>query len=321
MAHQSGARAPLLIGFEPTFGTLATTGIKIPFNSDGLKGSQELNQAGTMTGRRDPTEPFLGKKGAEGPLTIPLDSTVFWYLAKAMFGVPVTTGADPYVHEFKIGDTMPSLSIEKGFPDLTTDRFNQFLGCKADSFGINIGGSGELVADMGFFGAEDQWAASSMDASPAEPTLSRVHNSQAVVAEGGATSSIISKLSLNLNFGLDKRDDLILIGGGGVRGSIPEGIVGVSGAITAIFDDAGYTLLQKGVNNTESSLKVTMTAGASSVVEFEIEELFYSRESPVVAGPQGLLTTLNFQGFFGNGSEDSAFVCRITNSDEHSGGI
>jgi hypothetical protein len=46
----------------------------------------------------------------------------------------------------------------------------------------------------------------------------------------------------------------------------------------------------------------------------EIQELLYERNSVDIPGPQGLLTDLNFVGYYANGSEASGVVARVTNA-------
>ena len=86
----------------------------------------------------------------------------------------------------------------------------------------------------------------------------------------------------------------------------------VSGNIKTLFENT--TLLDKAINSTETSIKLTVTGSASSIFEIESQELQYERNSVDIPGPQGLLVDLNFQGYYTDGSEASAAVMRITNS-------
>lgn len=310
MAHQSGANVVLLLGYESAFKTIATDGFSLPFNTFGVKGSQSLNKASTIRGNRNPVEPFLGNRDVAGSIVVPIDSLAMAYWLKAMFGAPTTTGAGPYTHEYKVSAVMPSLTLETQFTDLVTDKFNQFLGCKVDSFSISVGGDGELVGNIGIVGASDSLAAASFDGTPTTVAIGRVNNFNAAILEGGGALANATEFSLNLNFDLDK--SRYVIGGAGVRGSMPDGIVGVSGNIKTLFEDS--TLLDKAIAKTETSLKVTVTAAATSIFELEIQELYYARNSPDVPGPTGLMVDLNFEGFYTNGAEASAIVARLTNS-------
>ena len=313
MTQQRGANVSILIGFETAFAVAATAGFKMPINSINLRPSQTINTAATLQGNRNPVQPFRGNKDVNGTIVVPLDSRAMWYWFYAMFGAPTTSGSGPYEHVFKVPSFQPSLTIEEQFTDLDTDAYVRYRGCKIGSFSLDIGGDGELVATMNVVGADYDIATSPFDAAPTTVILDRVANFQAALTEGGLSFANATEFSVNLDMGLDTNQ--FVIGGGGVRGSIPEGIVGISGQLTSMFEDV--SLINKAVNGAESELTLTITDNASSIVELEIQELEYAVNAPEVPGPQGLVQALDFQGFYADGSEASAIVARLTNVDEH----
>lgn len=310
MALQKGSTVKILLGEETTFDTAPSAGFQVPVNTFGLRANRAKNTAITLTGTRNPAAPFDGNLVISGPIVIPIDSLCLPYWLQKMFGDSTPTGTDPYVHEFKIGNTMPSFTLETQFTDLATDKFNQFTGCKTTGFSIEIGGDGELTGSIEVAGAGESMENSSFDASPTVVSLARLANFEAAITEGGGALSIATALSLNIDFGLDL--DKYVIGGSGALGQIPEGIVSVSGNIKTLFENT--TLIDKAIASTESSLKLTVTSSASSIFELEIQELEYERNSPDISGPTGLLVDLNFQGYYIDGSEASALVARVTNA-------
>lgn len=310
MALQKGSTVNILIGEETTFDTVATVGFVVPVNSFGVRANRAKNTAVTLTGTRNPAAPFDGNLALAGPVVVPIDSLAMPYWLQKMFGDAVTTGADPFVHEYKIGSSMPSFSLEAQYTDLAVNKYDQFTGCKVAAFSIDVGGDGELVGNIEVVGASETMAGSAFDAAPTTITLARLANFEAAITEGGGALAIATGLSLNINFGLDL--DKYVIGGGGVLGRIPEGIVSVSGNLKTLFEDT--TLLTKALNSTESAIKLTVTGSASSIFELEIQELEYERNSPDIQGPTGLLVDLNFQGFYADGAEASAIVARVTNA-------
>jgi tail tube protein len=310
MTQQRGVNTSIKIGFENVaYGTVADTGFIMPFNSCGVVGQKARNTPATIRGRRDPAAPFSGNQNVNGPIVVPADSVAMIYWLMAMFGNPSSSGAGPYVHEFKIGSSMPSFSLEKAFTDLATDVYERFVGCKISTFSMTVGGDGELIANMGVLGSKMTEETTPFDAAPIVPSLARVQNFNAALLEGGSSLSNSTEFSINLDFGLDPNS--FVIGGGGIRGDIPEGIVAVTGNLKTLFEDK--SLLDKAIADTETSLKVTITASASSVMEFEIQELLYSVNGVPVDGPQGLIVSLDFAGYWTNGAEGSAMVARATN--------
>lgn len=310
MAHQKGSTVDFLLGFENSaYGTAATTAFTVPVNSSEVRNNRNKNSAATLSGSRNPTVPFSGNVIVSGPIVVPIDSLVLPYWCVAMFGDPSSSGEGPYVHEFKIADTMPSFTWQPSFTDLATDKYEEFVGCKVAGFSMTVGGEGELAATLEIAGANSTLEAAAMDGAPSALTLARLDNFEAAILEGGGSLSNATELSLNIDFGLDTSN--YVIGGEGILGSMPEGNVSVAGNLKTLFEDT--TLLDKAIADTESSLKLTITNSASSIFEIEIQELEYSVNSPAVPGPEGLLVDLDFQGFYTNGSEASAVVMRVTN--------
>jgi len=309
--QQRGVNAQILFGIENVaFGTVATVGFVLPMNTCGVTGVKTRNSPATLTGTRNTVAPFAGNQDVNGPIVIPLDSGAMPYWLIAMFGDPTTTGADPYVHEFKVPSLMPSFSLEKAFTDLAVDVFERYVGCKVQSLGMTFGGDGELVGNIAILGAQMSHEAAAFDAAPTTVTLARVENFDAAILEGGAALTNATELSLNVDFGLDPSS--FVIGGGGIRGDIPEGLVMVTGKTTTLFEDK--SLLDKATGDTETSLKITVTASASSILEFEIQELLYSVNGVPIEGPQGLLVNLDFVGYYADGAEASNIMARVTNS-------
>lgn len=313
MTQQKGATTTIMLGTEASYKTIATAGFVLPVNDVAVVGTQSLQQPATITGNRNPVTPFAGNRTVEGPITLPADSVAMWYWLEQMFGSPGTTGADPYVHEFKVGSSMGSFSLEETFTDLATDLYTQFLGCKIARWSMTIGGDGELVSSVDIIGASESHESSSMDGSPTTVDLARVDNFSAALTEGGVTLANATEVSFNIDFGLDP--SVFCIGGSGIRSQLPAGIVSVGGTLTTLFEDD--SLLTKAAAETESALKITITESASSVLEIEFQEIKYERNSASIPGPQGLLIPLNFLGYYDDGSESSSIVVRLTNSEAH----
>lgn len=309
MSHQKGSTTVFKLGYElVAFGTPAAAGYILPINSFDVRSTRALNRADTLSSSRNPLEPFAGNLIVNGNIVVPVDSVAMAYWLIAIFGLPTTTGSGPYVHEFKIPSVQRSLTLETGFTDLATDKFQRFVGCKVNSLALTVGGDGELVATMGVMGKSDSMEAATFHAGT-DITMARVNNFQAALLEGGSSLGNATEVSININCPIDP---YYVIGGAGSVGSLAERKVEVSGNLKTLFEDV--SLMDKALAGTESSIKLTVTGAANSIFELEIQELLYERNSVPVPGPQGLLVDLNFQGFYANGSEASGIVARLTNS-------
>jgi len=96
MAHAKGSNFRLVGGWETDFNTLPDaprTALVLPVNSCGLKADQPLRQPGTMTGRRDPAEPYAGFVACSGDITVPLEAASIGFFLKGLLGAPTTAQA------------------------------------------------------------------------------------------------------------------------------------------------------------------------------------------------------------------------------------
>lgn len=313
MGQARGYKSSVVIDFETTFGVDpgAPDGKVMPINSYDVSASRALNSAQTITGNRNPVMPFSGFTSVQGQAVIPVDLVAMGYWLKGLFGDPTTTGAGPYNHVFKIGDSQPSMVIEKTFDfGGGSKTYIKQNGVKLGSLGINFGGDGELTAQIGVVGAKEAAPnATPYDASPASVSLNRVGNFQAAITEGGTAIATVTECSINVEMGLDSSG--YVIGGGGSLGDIPEGLAAVSGSITALFKDTA--LLTKAAAGTESSLAITLTSGTHSL-KFEIPELLFQLQTPGINGPQGVRVTLPFQAYLDNGAGASAMIVTLINA-------
>jgi len=244
MTQATGAASKVLLGFESAFKTIATDGFVVPVNNSTLKGSKNQNSAATITGNLNPVEPFDGNLAVAGQITVPVDSIAFWYWLRAALGAPTTTGSGPYIHTYKAGTTRESITIEHQFLDLGTAKYFQYTGCKISGMSFSAGDDGELVANFDIVGAEESIETSSFDASPTTLSLGRLKNTHLALTEGGGAMSNAKLVDVNINFNLDTSN--YVIGGGGVLGSLPDGIYSVAGNLNALFEDT--TLLEKGID-------------------------------------------------------------------------
>jgi hypothetical protein len=215
-------------------------------------------------------------------------------------------------HTFKIDPSasLPSFVLETGFTDLASAAYQRLVGCKVNSMGIDMGGDGELTASVNVLGVSGSLETTAYDASVTaiEPFNERWNQLDSGASEGGSTVEVVSTVGFQFNNNLDP--DSFVIGGQGKRRAAPAGIAGVGGTISALFEDT--TILTKAVNQTESSMKV-MYVNSMETIAFQFDEVMYQDNGPAVGGPEGVMLDLEFQAFYGDGSNESALVVEIVN--------
>lgn len=313
MPRAKGYNSQLALAYESVYGQTPAPpaiGYNMPFNQSKIAVSQNLIESATIRGRRDKAQPAVGNTDVSGSIVVPIDQIGFGFWLRAMFGNPTTTGSgDPYTHVFKVTGSQPSLVLEQQYPDIPA--YETFNGCKVNKFSFSLGGDKELTANLDILGAKRTVGATPFNATPASISLLKFSNFQGTIEEGKPTLEplgVVTEASLNAEFGLD--GNTYAIGGGGYRTDLPEGTLQVTGSIKALFKDT--TLLNKAINNTESSLKVKFASGTHSL-EFLLEEVIFQQTSPGIESDKGISISLPFKAFYENGTGGSIIVATLVN--------
>jgi len=312
----TGALSKLVIGFESVaYGTASTTGYDVPFVSSGLTMNRNKTTSSIIRGDFNPVKPSPGNKSVSGTIVVPFDSIASWYWLKSAFNTVATTGTDPYTHEFTMEGTTKrtSLTIEHQYLDLDTPQYFQYTGCKVASMSFSAGGEGELLLNMQIVGSDRSIESSSFDGSATEISYDPVNQSEAALTEGGSAFADATNISFDINFNPDTSQ--YVIGGGGALGAIPDGVMAVTGNLSALFKDTA--LLTKASGNTETALVVTYNGGTSNQVIAEFPELQYSEADPPIEGPQGIVVSLPWSAYYDDGTDSSSVVIQLINGDEH----
>lgn len=211
------------------------------------------------------------------------------------------------------GGTSTNTGLIKGDNDGGTSGFLSLINTSGDfqnDEALTDGGTGAATCD-GTLGS------ASIDTSYTDNGHSPFDGfSIGTLQEGGSDVAVVKDVEITLDNDLD--GDNYVIGGGGIRRSLPEGIVKVSGTINALFED--LTMFNKALRFTETSLKIIWkhgtgagTAGNESL-ELLIPEMKFSRETPVIEGPKGILYRGPFEAYYSDSSEASAIQIILKNA-------
>lgn len=219
-----------------------------------------------------------------------------------------------FKHTYKILPIadLPSMDIELGFQDLVPPVYNLYKGVKVDSMELETGGDEELVATISTIGASRDKRNTPFDAAiPASVRGSRrFQNFQATAREGQplTASGVLRQFNLTLSNNLDTES--FVIGGGGIRVALPEGIAEVGGSLEALFADE--VILDKAIGVTETSFEISYDNGPSLLV-MRFPEAVVSQNDPGVPGPEGVILELDFQAYKDDDAEGSALVAELFN--------
>jgi hypothetical protein len=190
--------------------------------------------------------------------------------------------------------------------------------CLIDATGVFQ--NNETITDTGTGSAtvDGTLGDSSIDSAHTDPGHTPFDGfSISTIQEGGSDIAYLSAVDLTLENNLDGNS--YVIGGGGVRRELPEGLVKVSGTITALFES--MALYRKAIAFMETSLKIIWTLGTGAgtagneSLEILIPELKFSKETPVIDGPGGILYKGPFEAYYDNAMEATAIQAILKNAE------
>ena len=303
MPQARGSQSAIVLYDETVFGQAPGTplGTKLYVVSCGIKAAQALADSETLTSVRARGRPTRNNIDVAGPLPIEIHPESIGQILRHTLGQNVTTGTDPYTHTMTIGALPVGMTIEKdhGGNIAGAGRYERFFGCRVGSASFSFPQNGYPRAEFNIRGADHLLESSVLDATPDDYGCSPFSAFEASVEEGGDTLAVATEISFTIDNGLDENG--YAIGGAGKRRNMAEGFATISGSLTAMFEDA--TLINKAINGTESSLKITLSRGnglgsaGNESLEFFLQQLQYERTSPEITGPGGVLVQLGFRNY------------------------
>lgn len=257
---------------------------------------------------------------AGGTFTIPSGSTGADLTVTVVAGsLPGTNQSDninipaSFEHRFTIGDLPVGFVLEKDFgANIASNRYEKFNGCRVASLAVDYPTEGFVAVSAELKAATSVLASALLDATPNDYGHSSFSSSQVVtIEEGGAVLGKSTECNFTLNNELDETG--YVIGGGGIRGDLPEGFATVTGQAVTLFESTD--LMNKAINNTESSLRVVLSRGTgdgtdgNGYVELHAKQLEWERNSVPIDGPAGLRLTMGFKAYGPN-----ALTAKIRNT-------
>lgn len=317
MAQARGIATKILLWDEAAYGVTPATPVAetLYYRSCSVKGSIARATDETISGLRGMPPSIQTNRDISGQIVQTLAPQSCIKLLKHLIGIPVITTvgtATQYVFGYTNG--LPAgfgMETDFGAAIAPPGRYHVNRGCRISKGSFRFQPSGYVDATYDVRGATfDIAGTTSLDATPDDFGHAGFSMFTASIKEGGTTIATVTETSVDVDNDLD--DSLFVIGGGGVRGDLPEGFAKWSGKLTALFKDG--TLLSKGLNNTESSLLIELKNGTgdgtagNEYFGLDIPNLYYDYQSPEVPGPKGLKVDLSFNGHRAGAAEIGAKV-------------
>jgi len=301
MAIAVGSRRQLIYVAESTWGTTPATPVcKVLRNTggNGIQLNRDTLQSNEMRSDRAVADVKQGNKKLS--LTVPFEFSASSYddlLESALFGTWTT-------NVLKQGVTLKSLSIEEGHTDI--NQYQVLTGAVVNDLSLSVKVNSIVTGSFGIIGKDaSAYSGVSIDATPdPAPTTTPFDSYTGSLKEGGSTIAVVTGIDLNLNNNIEQ---LFTLFNDATR-QIAPGRAQVSGNVSLYFEST--TLINKYINDTETSLEFTLQDGKGNSYTFLIPRVKFSGYDKSISENQ-IVITLPFQGLYDSTEGTALKVTRV----------
>ncbi len=292
MAIASGSRHSMGFITEAAFGVTpnnpAFKALRHVSTTLGL--SKESLQSNELRADRQIADFRHGNKSITGDIGVELSYGSFDDLLEAVLGG--TWAADTPsagIAQLKAGIVRRSFSIERHFEDV--DQYLRFTGVNFNTLSLSVAPNAMVTGTLGMMGKGMTTSATALSGStyPAATTTSPFDSFTGTINENNSAIAIITDLSLNLDNGMSTT----YVVGSSETLDPSIGRSNVTGSITAYFENT--VLLNKFVNETETSIDFTLTDVAGNTYFFDLPRIKYNSGQPDVTDENPVTITFDFQ--------------------------
>lgn len=265
---------------DPVFEYVRHTGTTLGLSKEGLQ-SEELRDDRQISDFRH------GARQVGGDITFELSYGSFDPILEALLGGTWTNDV------LKAGAIRRSFTFERFFGDiLPADKpYHRFTGVEFNTLQLKVNANEMITGTIGVVGKDMLTDSAAIPGATygAVSTTSPLDSFTGTLNEAGTPIAVITEIQLNLNNGLDPRFVV-----GSKTTLLPAiGRSNVSGTITAYFEDS--LLLDKFINEVESSILFNLPDGAGNNLKFSLPRIKYNGGQPDVQGEGPITLSMPFQ--------------------------
>lgn len=208
----------------------------------------------------------------------------------------------------KAGVTRRSFTVERFFGDiLTADKpYHRFTGVELNTLSLAINANAMITGSFGVLGQNMVTATTAITGATYAPatTTSPLDSFTGTLNEAGTPIAVITEISLSIENGLEAR--YVVGSKQSIRPSI--GRSNVTGQVTAYFENSA--LLDKFINETESSIVFTLPDGAGNELTFTLPRIKYTGGQPDVDGEGPITLAMPFQALLDDTTDTNIMIDR-----------
>lgn len=290
MTIANGAQHSLHYVAESTYGTTPTTPTwtPVPHTGTNLALSKDGIESEKLRGDRQVEDFRHGNRSIAGDVSAELEYGAFDDLMEAALCGTWSTDV------LKAGTTRRSFTFERKFGDLATPEYHRYTGCEVNTMALSVSPNSMVSVTFGLIGKDLALATTQVASSVYSADLgnSPFDSFTGSITEGGSAIATVTQIDLSLENGIEA---MFAVGSQTtLRPSI--GKSRVTGTLTTYFESKA--LYEKFINETASSIALTLTDVDGNDYLIEIGNVKYNSGQPDVSGEGSVTIAMEFVGLY-----------------------
>jgi len=302
MTIANGAQHSLHYVAETSYGTTPATPSFLPLPHTGttLAVTKDAVESEKIRGDRQVEDFRHGNKTVGGEVSSELEYEAFDDLLEAALCGTWATDV------LKAGTTRRSFSIQRKFADLATPEYHTYTGCEVNSLALSVAPNSMVTATFGIVGKNLSLGTSAITGSTfgADVGNSPFDSFTGSITEGGSSIATVTSIEMSLENGIEP-----LFSVGSQTTNRPSiGRSRLTGTLTTYFENK--SLYEKFLNETSSSIVLTLTDPDGNSYEIDLPNVKYNSGQPDVAGEGAITIAMEFVALYDTTDSSQIVVTR-----------
>lgn len=303
MTIANGAQHSLHYVAETTYGSTPATPSFTPLPHTGttLAVTKDAIESEKIRGDRQVEDFRHGNKTVGGDISAELEYEAFDDLLEAVLCGTWATDV------LKAGTTRRSFTIQRKFGDLAVPEYHTYTGCEFNTLALSVSPNAMVGTTFGVIGKDLSLGTTAITGSTfgSDVGNSPFDSFTGSITEGGSSIATVTAIELNLENGIEP-----LFSVGSQTTNRPSiGRSRASGTLTTYFESKA--LYQKFLNETSSSIVLTLTDPDGNSYAIDLPNVKYNSGQPDVSGEGAITIAMEFVALY-DGTDDSQIVITRT---------
>lgn len=302
MTIANGAQHSLHYVAETTYGTTPSTPSFSPLPHTGttLAVTKDAVESEKIRGDRQVEDFRHGNKTVGGEVSAELEYGAFDDLLEAALCGSWSTDV------LKAGTTRRSFTLQRKFADLATPEYHTYTGCEVNSLSLSVAPNSMVTTTFGIIGKNLSLGTSAIAGSTfgSDVGNSPFDSFTGSITEGGSSIATVTSIEMTLENGIEP-----LFSVGSQTTNRPSiGRSRLTGTLTTYFESK--TLYEKFLNETSSSIVLTLTDPDGNDYAIELPNVKYNSGQPDVAGEGAVTIAMEFVALYDTTDSSQIVVTR-----------